>query len=328
MSRSLYSPDFRLFFPNQTNIFIAARGIAVLSAIPNAIHKDAASNPRGMASSLRDISGQLNRVKKIYSQYLTIAAKSNFFVPKSSTVTPVVETWMPRFWMDKLATHVLATLLITSAVAMAILQYVHRKDRNRLYLAGPPGSIASDVSLTSSAKFGLLLNAGDTEMDMERKLQGMRFGIEHSTGQIIVEREDGNRLARYVEEDRRRAREDLKYHRGDDVRASLLANEKGRDSFVGLRAQDPESQVKNGSRQSVVGSIAPLLGSPSPSASFSQTKFSPSPQTVVFSPPPSGPPTASSPLASSTAQRFAPLGPPPQPQDRNSYFEPYVPNPS
>jgi hypothetical protein len=238
------------------------------------MHKDAAKNLRGMASSLRDISGQLNRVKKIYTQYLTIAAKSNFFVPVSSTVEPVVETWMPRFWVDRLAAHVLATLLIAAAVTMAILQYVHRKDRRRLYLAGPPGSIASDVSMTSSARFGLLLNAGDNEKDLERKLHGMRFGIEHSTGQIIVEREDGSDLARFVEEERRRAMGDVVY--SEDVQASLLSNEKGpgsghHDSFVGLRNREPESHINGGWRRSAVGSTTPLV-SPSPSATFSQAQ--------------------------------------------------------
>ena len=302
-------------------------------------------NLRGIASSLRDISGQLDRVTKIYTQYLTIAAKSNFFIPAKSTTTPVIQTWTPRIWMDKFATHVLATLLIFVAICMAILQYVHRKERNRLFLAGPPGSIASDVSMTSSAKFGLLLNAGDTEEDMERKLQGMRFGIEHSTGQIIVESEDRESTARYVKEEMRRAQESAR-HQGD-VRASLLSNEKGpgavhRDSFIGLRSQDRDSDVKGGWRQSAVGSIAPSLGSPSLSASYSQTRFapltSPSFSNTVHSPPPSSslspPPSSSlSPPPSSTATRFstattrysAPLGPPP---DRNPYHDPYAQNPA
>lgn len=320
-----------------------------------------------MASSLRDISGQLNRVKKVYTQYLAITAKSNFFVPESSTVKPVVETWVPRFWVNRFATHVLAILLISTAICMASLQYVHRKDRSRLYLAGPPGSIASDVSMTSSAKFGLLLNAGDTEKDLERKLQGMRFGIEHSTGQIIVEREDGSSLARYVEEERRRAKESMGSH--EDIRLSLLSNEKGpgpvhRDTFVGLRTQNRESRVQTGWRQSAVGSIAPSLGSPLPSATFSQTKFSPllsppplnvvhsptptGPSTfavpsptptgtstfAVLSPTPTGPSTFPSPPSSSTAPRFpttkysAPPGPPPQPNDSNSLHDPPAPNPA
>ena len=340
--RSLCLPDSRIFFPPPPDRFVEARGISVRSAIPNAIHKDADSNPRGMASSLRDISGQLNRVTKVYTQYLTISAKSNFFVPASSTVKPVVETWVPRFWVNRFATHVLAILLISTAIAMASLQYAHRKDRSRLYLAGPPGSIASDVSMTSSAKFGLLLNAGDTDKDMERKLQGMRFGIEHSTGQIIVEREDGSSLARYIEEERRRAKQDVRYQ--EDVRVSLLSNEKGpglvhQDSFVGLRTRTRESHAQQaGWRQSAVGSIAPSLGSPLPSATFSQTKFSPllspPPSNVVLSPSPTGPSTFTSPPSSSAAPRFpttkysAPSGPPPQPNDSNSLHDPPAPNPA
>jgi hypothetical protein len=293
------------------------------------MHKDAASNPRGMASSLRDIPGQLNRVKKIYTQYLTIAAKTNFFVPATSTVKPVVQTWMPRLWMDQLACHVLSALLFAVATFMAILQFIHRKNRSRLYLAGPPGSIASDVSLTSSAKFGLLLNAGDTDQDLERKLQGMRFGIEHSTGQIIVESEDGNsRIARYANEHMGRARDDSRY--SEDIRASLLSKEKHRNSFVGLRAQDQEVYVPSYARQSAIGSIAPSLPSPLASSKLSPLNSPALSTTGFLSPKPTGPPTFTSPPPSSTAAGFptmkysAPTSPPPQLRDRDSYHDPFA----
>ena len=137
--------------------------------------------------------------------------------------------------MDSFSSHVLAALITFLALSMSILQYVHRKKRDKLYLAGPPGSIASDVSLTSSAKFGLLLNARDTDKDMGRKLRGMRFGIEHSTGQIIVETEDeGISPLRYVPEDVRYPTEVTQYPK-EGVRASLLSGGAHRDSFIGLR---------------------------------------------------------------------------------------------
>jgi len=261
-----------------------------------------------MASSLRDIQGQLQRVTSVYTQYLTIAAKSNFFVPADSTTKPVIQSWMPRLWMDYLSSHVFAALITFLALSMAILQYVHRKERDKLYLAGPPGSIASDVSLTSSAKFGLLLNAGDTEKDMEHKLQGMRFGIEHSTGKIIVESEDGGNTAlRYVPEDVRYPTEVAQYPK-EDVRASLLSDEArgvDRDSVVGLRNQDRESYTRGNLRASAVGSMAPFVSSPLRSDGFLQAKFSPlpspTPSTAAFSPPP--------------------------PQ-RSSYHDPYTQNPA
>ena len=331
----LCSPGFRIFFETPApDRFVDARAIAVRAALPNAMNKDAASNPRGMASSLRDISGQLDRVKKIYTQYLTIAAKSYGFIPGKSTATPVIQTWIPRIWMDKFASHTLASLLIFVAIYLSILQYAHRKQRSRLFLAGPTGSIAFNVSMTSSAKFGLLLNAGDTEADLERKLQGMRFGIEHSTGQVIVEREDKNHIAGYVKEEMRRAQEGVRYH--EDVRASLLSNERGpgavhRDTFIGLRSQDRESDGKGGWRISAVGSLAPSLSSPGHSASFSQTKFAPLlTSNGMLSPVPIGSPTPLSPSPSASTTRFstarytAPLGPPP---DRTSYHDPYAQNP-
>ena len=241
--------------------------------------------------------------------------------------------------MDKLSTHALAALLIFMAVSMSILQWVHRKERRRLFLAGPPGSIASDVSLTSSAKFGLLLNAGDTQKDMRRKLQGMRFGIERATGQIIVEKESS--VSSYVPEDVR--------YPSEDVRASLLGNPADaksavqRDSFVGLRDDEKASYPRRSVRQSAVSTVAPLVSSPLASARFSQTKFtplhSPSPSastttflrpivagsTIVTSPPP--PPSSTSMrFSTSTTVYPAPAGPPPpQLQAQDSYHDPYAP---
>ena len=346
--------EFSIFFPPSNNSFALARATAVRSAVPNAMFKDAANNRRGVAGSLRDIQGQLNRVTKIYTQYLTISAKSNFFVPLTTTIQPTVQTWMPRLWMDKLATHIMAALLLFVAFSMAALQYIHRKKRSRLFLAGPVGSIASDVSLTSSAKFGLLLNAGDTQRDLERKLGGMRFGIEHSTGQIIVEREDRNSMMTLVQEDGRpfnrgAIHRHTRYPTQEDVRASLLSNKarSHHDSFVGLRGR--ESYATSNGRLSAVGSTAPLLSSPPPSSKSSQTAFpslsSPTPSTTAFrssstntllSPPPSSstarfsPPTPT-PLTTttptSTTRYSAPPGPPPpQLQAQNPYYDPYGPN--
>jgi hypothetical protein len=60
-----------------------------------------------------------------------------------------------------------------------------------LFLAGSPGSIASAVSLTSSARFGALLNAGDNPAHLGAKLKGMKFGVDKDSWQIIVEKDDG-----------------------------------------------------------------------------------------------------------------------------------------
>lgn len=315
---------FRLFFPPSNDTFVQARATAVRAALPNAIRKGAA-NDRGLATSLRDIEGQLKRVKTIYTQYLTISAKSNFFLPnKEHSTKPVVQSWVPRLWVDRLACHVLATLLVFIAISISILQWIHRKERSRLFLAGPPGSIASDVSLTSSAKFGLLLNAGDTDEDMARKLQGMRFGIEHSTGQIIVEKE--HTVPRYIP---------------DEVRVRLLSkspdvrprNAVHRDSFVGLR--DEDQGVLPRSRRSAVGSMAPSVSSPLASATFAQTTFgvpvrstSPAALAPSFGPTAVGPNPFISPPSSSASARFPvyspPPGPPTQQRTRDSYYDPYA----
>jgi hypothetical protein len=113
--------------------------------------------------------------------------------------------------MNAVATHVFSATFLFIAFASLALQIRHAYQRKRLFLAGPVGSIASAVSLTSSARFAGLLNAGDTERVLKEKLEGMYFGIDKETWQIVVERDTQDDLDRHYPGD---IKGDLNWEKG------------------------------------------------------------------------------------------------------------------
>lgn len=78
-------------------------------------------------------------------------------------------------------------MLILTAFAGIYAQLLHRRQRLRLLLATPPGSIASITALTSQSGFGHLLNPFDDSATLEKKLDGLRFRLDKRTGAIVAE---------------------------------------------------------------------------------------------------------------------------------------------
>ena len=68
-----------------------------------------------------------------------------------------------------------------------VLHYLHFRQRRDIYLAHPPGSIASSVSLTAHSGFGELLLPYDNEEALARALEPLRFCLDRRTGAIIVD---------------------------------------------------------------------------------------------------------------------------------------------
>jgi hypothetical protein len=70
-----------------------------------------------------------------------------------------------------------------------VLQFLHRRDRRKLLLAAPPGSIAAVVSMTSRSGFGDLILPYDDEKTLEQKLNGLHFRLDRRTGAIVADDE-------------------------------------------------------------------------------------------------------------------------------------------
>lgn len=73
------------------------------------------------------------------------------------------------------------------AVVVLGLHFVHFKRRRDIYLAHPPGSIASAMALTSHSGFGELLLPYDNAESFSRSLASFRFCLDRRTGAIVVD---------------------------------------------------------------------------------------------------------------------------------------------
>ena len=71
-----------------------------------------------------------------------------------------------------------------------VLQLIHRPHRRKLFLATPPGTIAAVVSLTARSGFGELLLPYDNEETIRRKLSGLHFKLDRSTGAILADNDE------------------------------------------------------------------------------------------------------------------------------------------
>jgi hypothetical protein len=68
-----------------------------------------------------------------------------------------------------------------------VLHYLHFKQRRDIYLAHPPGTIASNVALTAHSGFGELLLPYDNQEALAKALEPFRFCLDRRTGAIVVD---------------------------------------------------------------------------------------------------------------------------------------------
>ena len=72
------------------------------------------------------------------------------------------------------------------------IHVLHRNQRKNLYLAAEPGTIASVTALTARSSFGTLLTPYDSELTMEKNLEGLRFSLDPHSKAIVAVREGTN----------------------------------------------------------------------------------------------------------------------------------------
>ncbi|KAF9467663.1 hypothetical protein BDZ94DRAFT_1280271 [Collybia nuda] len=178
-----------LFFtlPNPRNTFIEARASAIQGGISGAIFQTAAESDLGLQGTF-DLPNQfMDITTQIYRQHLSIVALSIYFLKDKPTIKAEITSFVPILWIDPLPAHTLALVLFLTGFVGIILQVLHRRDRRKLLLAAPPGSIAAVMSLTSRSGFGDLLLPYDDEITLEQKLEGLRFRMDRRTGAIVAD---------------------------------------------------------------------------------------------------------------------------------------------
>ncbi|KAG5651374.1 hypothetical protein H0H81_008908 [Sphagnurus paluster] len=177
-------------FPDNTNPFITARALATGSGVSGAIFRFASQLQGGPQSTFDLPNGFLDITSKVYTQHLSLAAKSVYFLNTNTTLPAEMSSLIPILWIDPLPAHILGLLLILTGVIGITVQFFHQRDRRKILLAAPPGSIGAIVAMTARSGFGELVLPYDDAPTLERKLQGLRFRLDRRTGAIVAD-DDG-----------------------------------------------------------------------------------------------------------------------------------------
>ncbi|KAH9023391.1 hypothetical protein EDB85DRAFT_1870740 [Lactarius pseudohatsudake] len=178
---------YRLIFNNSADINIQSRAISIRSGIPNAIFRQAQQAPGGLDSVYQDPRIFVNYTTQIYTRHLSLATKSNYFLPTNKTVNAVLTQVVSRLYVEPVAAHALSTICFLTAAVVFFLHFWHFLERRDIYLAHPPGSIGSAVALTSHSDFGKLLRPYGNTATFSRALAPHRFRLDRRTGAIVFD---------------------------------------------------------------------------------------------------------------------------------------------
>ncbi|KAH9031725.1 hypothetical protein EDB84DRAFT_1492177 [Lactarius hengduanensis] len=194
------TPYNGLIFNNSGNINIQSRANSIRSGIPNAIFRQAQQAPGGLDSVFQDPRIFVDYTTQIYTRHLSLATKSNYFLPTNKTVNAVLTQLVPRLYVEPVAAHALATICLLTAAVVSFLHFWHFLERRDIYLAHPPGSIGSAVALTSHLGLGELLTPYGNTATFSRALAPHRFRLDRRTGAIVFD----NSAIAYAEKRRHR----------------------------------------------------------------------------------------------------------------------------
>ncbi|KAG0704071.1 hypothetical protein DFH29DRAFT_398922 [Suillus ampliporus] len=180
-----------VMFDSSNNTYINARALAIGSSIPGAIYRYATQQTGGPGSVFDDPYGFSNATAKIYTQHLSVAAQTIYFLPDNETIPAQLTSDIQRLFIETLPAHLLSVLFMCIGIASLIVHILHKRSRRNLYLTSPPGSIASIVSLTSRSGFGELLLPYDDVERMKSNFAGLTFRLDKRTGAIVAEEDFG-----------------------------------------------------------------------------------------------------------------------------------------
>ncbi|KAK7028265.1 tubulin beta chain [Favolaschia claudopus] len=224
-------PPFNaLIFEPNPNPFIEARATATRVGVPGAVFRSALQQASGLQSVFDATNKFLDLTSTVYTQHLSVAAKSIYFVPDDAQLSAVETFEVPRLWIDPFPAHILAFFLFASGFLGVFLQLINRRQRRNLFLAAQPGSIGAAVALTSRSGFGDLLLPYDDVATIEKKLDGLRFRLDKRTGAILAD-------------DYEPAAHDSAFRGRDDAMMSLLGHGKRLQSGQSSEAMHSSTQL-------------------------------------------------------------------------------------
>ncbi|TFY67392.1 hypothetical protein EVJ58_g1660 [Rhodofomes roseus] len=179
-----------VIFPPTNNTFVGSRGLTISMGLPGTIYRNASLTP-SFDDFFEDSSTSfLSLTSSVYSTYLSVIAKTVYFVPAEFSIKADLINHLPRLVVEPLAAHGLAAVLLTVGIVGMIVHLLHRHARRDLYLTAPPGSIGASMALAFHAGFGASLTPYDDGESIGRKLRSMRFSMDRRTGAILAEEID------------------------------------------------------------------------------------------------------------------------------------------
>ncbi|KAJ7219468.1 hypothetical protein GGX14DRAFT_592313 [Mycena pura] len=179
-----------VFLPNN-DTFVQARAVSIGSSVAGAIFRFASQLPGGVQPTFDDPNGFLSLTEKVFTQHLSISAKSIYFIGGTSGLLASLTSLAPRLVIDPLPAHALAVVLLLIAFSALFIHIVHSRQRRRFYLAASPGSVAHIMSMTAHSRIGETLYPYDDDETLARKLAGLSFSLDPRTGALVSDRDVG-----------------------------------------------------------------------------------------------------------------------------------------
>ncbi|KAJ7087860.1 hypothetical protein C8R44DRAFT_820004 [Mycena epipterygia] len=180
-----------LKFTPSNDSFVQARAISINAGVSGAIFRFASQLPGGVQPTFDDPNGFLAITNKVYTQHLSISAKSIYFVNAPSSAPARIVSLFPRLWIDALPAHALVAVLLFIGLSALFLHIAHSRQRRHFFLTASPGSIAHIISMTAHARFGEQLYPYDNDETLARKLAGLSFSLDPRTGAVVADRDVG-----------------------------------------------------------------------------------------------------------------------------------------
>lgn len=182
---------FNLTNPDQ---FVLGRQASTQLQLPAAVYQAAVQSPEGLVGSF-EANRFVDLSTRVYTIYLTLLARTVYFLADNEQITMQVKTFQNRVWLSDTAVHLLAAAMLLLAFFGTLVHLFHRADRRRLCLRHEPGTIASAVSIGAQTGMGNLLAGRQDQKDITQALQNKKFRIDPQTMKIIMEGEEGYEFA-------------------------------------------------------------------------------------------------------------------------------------
>lgn len=127
-----------------------------------------------------------NTAENIYSLYLSLIAKSLYFVPTNVTVPATTKTIFPRLFMVDVAAHILSGILLLFSALAGFIHRRHYQIRDNIILPLQPGTLASAVAFTAGSDVSKLFEPNADQRRLKEILKEKRFTLDRSSGRVVV----------------------------------------------------------------------------------------------------------------------------------------------